>query len=197
MRNERISQQINFLSTMDHLKDVYRRTVLIFSDRKENTAEHTWHLLVAALVLREYAEVKIDLLHSLEMLIVHDIVEIDAGDVFAYDTDSHKSKYEKEAIAAKKLFGLLPRDQADYFLGLWIEFEAKETPEAKFAAAMDRFVPFVQNFISQGKTWKENPDVRKQNVLTRNTQIGEICPTLLKWLQESLDEAVQRNYIQE
>jgi 5'-deoxynucleotidase YfbR-like HD superfamily hydrolase len=148
--SDRLTQQIEFLIEADKLKQVLRRTPLADRSRRENSAEHSWHLILAAIVLREYSAAQIDLLRVLEMLAVHDLVEIDAGDTFAYDTQDLVTKAERERSAADRVFALLPTDQASRLRSLWEEFEAQETPEACFANAMDRLQPLLQNACAQG-----------------------------------------------
>jgi putative hydrolase of HD superfamily len=156
MIDERLAQQLAFIVEVDKLKTILRQTSLIDNSRRENDAEHTWHLCLMAVLLQEYANGPIDLLKALKMLIVHDIVEIDAGDTFAYDTAGHADKAEREQRAADRLFGLLPADQGAELKALWYEFEEQQTPEAKFALAIDRLQPMLLNYHSGGGGWKRN-----------------------------------------
>ena len=143
---ERLAQQIRFIVEVDRLKEIFRQTVLINSRRPENDAEHSWHLCLIVLTLAEHANApQLDVLRVLKMLILHDLVEIDAGDTFAYDTKGMADQHAREAVAADRIFGLLPADQGRGFRALWDEFEARQTPEAKFAAAVDRFQPMLLN----------------------------------------------------
>ena len=162
--SDRLTQQVEFLIEADKLKQVLRRTPLADRSRRENSAEHSWHLILAAIVLREYSAAQIDLLRVLEMLAVHDLVEIDAGDTFAYDTQDLVTKAERERSAADRVFALLPADQASRLRSLWEEFEAQETPEACFANAMDRLQPLLQNACAQGGSWRDH-DVERAQVL--------------------------------
>lgn len=147
---------MQFILEIDKLKAVLRRSLLLDSHRRENSAEHSWHLAMMALVLAEHSNESIDLLHTLKLLLVHDIVEIDAGDTYAYDSDGHAGKDERESMAAERIFGLLPVDQGEDLLNLWEEYERQETPEARFALALDRLMPMLHNFHTGGITWREN-----------------------------------------
>src|SRR5688572_11564202 len=153
MSDDRLARQIAFLVEADKLKAVTRRTPLVDSSRRENSAEHSWHLVLAAMVMREYTAGDIDLLRVLEMIAVHDLVEIDAGDTFAYDVEGLVSKADREQAAADRIFAVLPADQAARLRGLWDDFESRETPEARFANAMDRLQPLLQNAHSGGGSW--------------------------------------------
>lgn len=154
--DDRLKQQLAFLTEVDKLKQVLRMTKLVGESRRENTAEHTWHMALTAMALAEYADEPIDLLHVFRLILVHDIVEIDAGDTFAYDQDGYMDKFEREQAAAKRLFGLLPREQAAEYEALWLEFETRETAEAQFAAAVDRIQAVLQNHGNAAGTWREH-----------------------------------------
>jgi len=171
MEGERLSQQLQFILEIDRLKGVLRRSLLLESRRRENSAEHSWHLAMLALVLAEHANEAVDLLHTLKLLLIHDVVEIDAGDTYAYDDDSHDGKIERERTAAIRIFGLLPPDQAVEMTALWEEYEAQRTPEARFALALDRFMPFLHNYHTGGITWRENRVTRAQ-VEDRMSPVG-------------------------
>ena len=171
MEGERLSQQLQFILEIDRLKGVLRRSLLLESRRRENSAEHSWHLAMMALVLAEHANEAVDLLHTLKLLLIHDVVEIDAGDTYAYDDDSHDGKIERERTAAIRIFGLLPPDQAAEMTALWEEYEAQRTPEARFALALDRFMPFLHNYHTGGITWRENRVTRAQ-VEDRMSPVG-------------------------
>ncbi len=154
--NQRLNQQIAFIAELDRLKQVLRQTALLDGSRRENSAEHTWHIAMMTIVLSEYAAVACDLPHALKMLLIHDIVEIDAGDTFAFDPQANSTKAEREQAAAQRIFGLLPVDQAHELHELWEEFEAGVTAEARFANAMDRVSGLLSNFYNQGGTWRRN-----------------------------------------
>lgn len=153
---ERLKKQIDFIIEIDKIKQIFRKTKLFNASRFENDAEHAWHLAMMALVMNEYSNEKIDTSKVIKMVLIHDIVEIDADDVIVYDTQMRKLAEEKEKIAAERIFGILPDDQKEEFIDLWREFEEKKTPESKFAAAIDRFEPLLQNQLTEYYTWKEH-----------------------------------------
>jgi putative hydrolase of HD superfamily len=173
--SDRLAQQIAFLLEADKLKAVLRRTPLTDASRPENSAEHSWHLVLAAMVMREHALVELDLLRVLEMLTVHDLVEIDAGDTFAYDARHLGTKAEREQAAADRIFALLPRDQGVRLRARWEEFEAHETPEARFANALDRLQPLLQNACAGGGSWRDH-EVTREQVLRRMDPIRSTMP---------------------
>ena len=162
MNNDRLTQQLQFILEIDRLKSVLRRSLLLEDHRRENSAEHSWHLAMKALVLAEHANEPLDLLHTLKLLLVHDIVEIDAGDTYAYDPDGHEGKSDRERMAAARIFGLLPAEQASEYSAIWEEYEAQQTPEARFALALDRLMPLLHNYHTGGITWRENRVTRAQ-----------------------------------
>ncbi|HEY1793681.1 MAG TPA: HD domain-containing protein [Opitutaceae bacterium] len=171
MIQERIEQQVRFILEVDKLKEIFRQTLCTQSRRAENDAEHSWHLCLAVIVLAEHANGgRLDVLRVLRMVIIHDLVEIDAGDTFAYDEAGRAGQHEREARAADRIFGLLPPDQASGFRALWDEFEAKATPEARFAAAIDRFQPMLLNCSTEGSSWKRH-GVTADRVIARNSEI--------------------------
>lgn len=164
---ERFEKQLAFCREIDKEKEIGRQTYLADGSRKENDAEHAWHMAIMAVLLNEYSNEEIDVLKTITMLLIHDIVEIDAGDTFAYDEEGKKSQRERELKAADRIFGLLPEDQGEKFRALWDEFEAWETPEAKFARTLDNFQPSMLNKASGGKSWKEH-SVHVDQVMERN-----------------------------
>jgi putative hydrolase of HD superfamily len=180
--NERLARQIAFLVEADKLKSVIRRTPLVDSSRLENSAEHSWHLVLLMMVLREYGPAGVDWLRVMEMVTVHDLVEIDAGDVSAYDVDAHAVKAQREQAAADRIFGLLPADQQRHFRHLWDEFESHATPEARFANAVDRLQPLIQNAHASGGSWRGQTLVRAQ-ILRRmapiETSLPDVWPHVL------------------
>jgi len=186
MQDERLARQIAFLIEADKLKTVLRRTPLVNRSRQENSAEHSWHLVLAAMVLREHLANECDVLHALELMIVHDLVEIDAGDTFAYDQAAQATKAARERAGADRVFGLLPPDQASMFRGLWEEFEAGETREARFAHAMDRMQPLLQNAASGGGSW-DTHEVTRDQVLRRMAPIEEALPAAWPFVMEIID----------
>lgn len=151
---ERFKKQVEFLIEIDKLKHVFRKTKLFNGSRYENDAEHAWHLSLMAMVLSEHANERVDVAKVIKMVLIHDIVEIDAGDVIVYDQQNRALAQEKESAAAERIFGMLPDDQKEEFINLWREFEARDTPEAKFAAAIDRFEPILQNHLLDYHAWR-------------------------------------------
>ena len=195
MANERLAQQIRFIIEADKLKEIFRQTLVTQSRRRENDAEHSWHLTLLVIILAEHSNVKpLDVLRVLKMLIIHDLVEIDAGDTFAYDTARMADQHEREARAADRIFGLLPNDQSCGFRMLWDEFEARETPEAKFAAAVDRFQPMLLNCLTEGAAWK-NHGVTSDRVIARNQHIGEGSTALWEYMSGMIAQAVTDGHL--
>lgn len=186
---ERFEQQIRFLTEVDRVKNIFRQTYLADGDRKENDAEHSWHLALAAVLLQEHMKEETDLGRVIPMVLIHDLVEIDAGDTYAYDTAGAATKWEREVKAADRIFGMLPADQGAYLRGLWDEFEAYETPDAKFAHLLDNFQPILLNDASGGKSWKEH-GVDKAQVCKRNARIRETSELVWEKMQEIMDRHV-------
>ena len=193
---EHLQQQVEFLLEIDKLKTIMRRTILVSADRLENDAEHSWHLALTALVLAEYANVAIDLGKVISMVLVHDLVEIDAGDTYCYDVEGAKDKALREEKAADRIFGLLPREQSRELRQLWEEFELGETPEARFASAVDRFQPVLFNLRTGGRSWEENGISRKQ-VDRRVAPIALGSTVLWEYIARLLDEAVAQGILKE
>ena len=191
----RLARQIEFIAECDKLKEVFRQTLNTGSRRAENDAEHSWHLCLCVIVLAEHANAPgLDVLRVLKMVIAHDLVEIDAGDTFAYDVAAMVNQHEREAIAAERIFGLLPPDQAAEFRALWDEFEAKETAEARFATAVDRFQPMLLNCRSQGAAWNRH-GVTHDRVVARNRQIADGCNALWTYAEEMLQTMVDAGHL--
>jgi putative hydrolases of HD superfamily len=191
----RLAQQIRFIVEVDKLKEVLRQTLLTQSRRQENDAEHSWHLCLMVIVLAEHANFpQLDVLRVLKMLLIHDIVEIDAGDTFAYDTARMADQHAREAVAADRLFGLLPADQASEFRALWDEFEARETPESKFAAAIDRFQPMLQNCLTEGAAWRQH-GVTSDRVIARNRHIADGAAPVWEYAAQMITDAVQAGHL--
>ena len=180
---ERLKKQLQFCLEIDKEKQIQRQT-LKTDNTHENDAEHAWHMAIMTLILHEYANETIDLLKTISMLLIHDLVEIDAGDTYAYDEDATKTQEERENKAANRLFSLLPEDQATHFFQLWIEFEKGQTPEAKFAHTMDRFQPIMLNHATNGKMWKEH-QVKYSQILDRNKNTSKGSKILWDVMQES------------
>ena len=158
----RLEQQIAFIVEIDKVKNIFRQTYLSDANRKENDAEHSWHIAIMAILLQEYMEEPVDVLRVMTMVLIHDLVEIDAGDTYAYDTAGLETQKEREEKAAERIFGMLPEDQKAELKGLFEEFEAYETPEAKFTRAMDNFQPLLLNDSNDGGDWKEHGVCRSQ-----------------------------------
>jgi putative hydrolases of HD superfamily len=195
MTQARLEQQIRFILEVDRLKEIFRQTVNTQSRRAENDAEHSWHICLATLVLAEHANTPdLDVLRVLKMLILHDLVEIDAGDTFAYDTAGMVHQHEREAKAADRIFGLLPADQAAEFRSYWDEFEARATPEAKFAAAMDRLQPMLLNCATEGAAWKRH-GITADRVLARNGHIVEGSATVWAEAARRIARAVSEGHL--
>ncbi|MHA1136974.1 MAG: HD domain-containing protein [Candidatus Thorarchaeota archaeon] len=195
IENERLSQQIHFLKEIDDLKQILRQTVLIKDKRQENDAEHSWHLAMLVMVLSEYSnDSSIDLLRTLKMVLIHDLVEIDAGDTFCYDEEGREGKVEREREAAHRIFSILPSEMTQEYIDLWEEFEAMETPEAQFAASVDRLQPLLLNLYSEGYAWKKH-GIKKSQVIERNHHIAKGSLVLWEFAQNLIDEAVSRGYL--
>lgn len=184
MDDKRLSKQFEFCLEADKEKFIGRQTYLSDGIRKENDAEHSWHMAVMTLILGEYANEKIDLLKTISMILIHDIVEIDAGDTYAYDEEKKKSQKSRELAAADRIFAMLPEDQQQKFRQLWDEFEAAETPEAKFARAMDNVQPIMLNNATEGKSWEERK-IRLSQILNRNQITPEGSQTLWDYMREN------------
>src|SRR5262245_6073291 len=190
----RLAQQIAFLVLADRLKTVIRRTPLTDNSRLENAAEHSWHLALAALALGEHAPAGVDLNRVVQLVVVHDLVEIDAGDTFAYDPAAHATKEERERVAADRLFGVLPPDQRATFRALWDEFEAHATSEARFAHALDRFQALLLNSQSGGGSWATHR-VRRSQVLARMAPVQASLPSLWPYVLDVIDRACETGAI--
>ncbi|HVS65996.1 MAG TPA: HD domain-containing protein [Thermoanaerobaculia bacterium] len=191
----RLARQLEFVLEVDRLKSVLRRTTLSDRSRHENSAEHSWHLALMAILLAEHAEVEIDLARTVEMLLVHDVVEVDAGDTFCYDQTGNLDKEERERRAAERLFGLLPEDQGERLRSLWDEFERRETPEARFAAALDRLQPMMLNYLTEGHSWQQH-GVREHQVLERNRPIEDGSRDLWSLAERFLEDAVDSGILE-
>ena len=194
-RHERLARQVAFLMEADKLKTVLRRNRVVSDpQRHENDAEHMYHFALFAMVLAEYANAPVNLLHVLRMILIHDVVEIDAGDTFVYDMAAQTDKREREERAADRLFNLLPADQAAEYRELWEEFEAEETVEARFAAALDRMQPLLCNYFTGGGAWKEH-HVTPPQVFGRNRKMERGSTELWAYVSKLLDDAVTKGYM--
>jgi putative hydrolase of HD superfamily len=191
----RLAQQVAFIIEADKLKNIFRQTINTHSRRAENDAEHSWALCLLVITLAEHANVpSLDVLRVLKMVIIHDLVEIDAGDTFAYDTKNMASQHAREALAADRIFGLLPSGQSAEFRALWDEFEARQTPESKFASAVDRFHPMLLNCSTEGAAWKKH-GITEDRVLARNAHVAEGSTALWTFTQQMLAEAVTAGHL--
>jgi putative hydrolase of HD superfamily len=186
MTDTRLPRQLDFIVEVDRLKGVLRQARLVDGSRFENSAEHSWHLALMAILLDEYADPGTNVRRTIEMVLVHDIVEIDAGDTFAYDVDGNADRAEREAAAADRLFALLPADQAGRLRDLWDEFEAGTTAEARYALALDRLQPLLQNVFASGGSWLARRVTRKQ-VLARMQPIRDLSEPLWTWVVDAID----------
>ena len=191
---EQLQKQVDFIHEIDKIKYIQRKTRLFNSDRTENDAEHSWHLAVMALVLSGHSNETIDLLKVIKMLLIHDLVEIDAGDVFLYDTATSHTNTAAELAAAKRIFGLLPQNQAEELILIWEEFEAGETAESKFARAMDRFEPLLQNRSNKGGTWKEF-NVPYDKVIEKKNVIKKGSDFLWNYAKKLIDKSVEEGIL--
>lgn len=194
MSPENLLKQISFIKEIDKIKYIQRKTKLFNSNRPENDAEHSWHLAMMAIVLAEHADTPVDVLKVVKMVLIHDIVEIDAGDTFIYDNEKNHSNTDNERIAAQRIFGLLPQEQADELIAVWEEFEAGVSNEAKFAKAMDRLEPLLQNTSNNGGTWQEF-DVNYNKVYEKKKVIQEGSTTLWHYAENLLNESVSRGIL--
>jgi putative hydrolase of HD superfamily len=192
--NQRLHQQINFVVEIDRLKGVLRQTRLMDGSRRENSAEHSWHLALMALTLADYAPAGVNLQRAIQQVLIHDLVEIDAGDTFCYDQAAHQDKAEREQQAAERIFGLLPAPQGHQLRQLWEEFEAQETPTACFAAALDRLQPLLHNWQTEGGTWRQH-NIQRHQVMQRSAPIETGAPELWPFVLELIESCVQAGYL--
>lgn len=194
MQNNNLLKQVAFIKEIDKLKYIQRKTKLFNSDRHENDAEHSWHLAMMTIVLAQHADKEIDVLKVLKMVLIHDIVEIDTGDTFIYDTIKSHTNTEEELLAAKRIFGLLPVEQAKEFIAIWEEFEEGVTADAKFAKSMDRFGPLLQNTSNNGGTWAEF-DVPYQKVYDKKITIKNGSTLIWSYAENLLNESVDKGIL--
>ena len=192
----RLEQQMRFLVEVDKMKSVYRRTILIDKTRRESDAEHSWHFALMAMLLAEYADPeKVDCARVIRMALVHDLIEIYAGDTFAYDVQGNQDKRQRETEAADKLFALLPEDQAAEIRALWEEFDAMETPDAQYAAAIDRLQPFLNNYLTQVHTWGLG-GVKSAQVYERMDPIRVALPEVWPFVDKMIQESIEKGYLE-
>jgi putative hydrolase of HD superfamily len=195
LEGERIKSQIEFIQEVDKLKKILRRTTLLDCSRQENSAEHSWHIALIVLVLSEYAEAdNLNFLRVIKLLLAHDLVEIDAGDTYCYDESGRQDQKERETRAADRIFNILPEDQAKSFRALWDEYEDRETPESRFANALDRFQPLLHNYFTHGHTWRQH-GIQKKQVLSRMQPVEEGSSFLWDYVTTLIDDAVEKGYL--
>lgn len=193
--SDRLSKQIEFIVAIDKLKHITRQNIVIGTARNENDAEHSWHLAIMAMLLSEYAaDRNIDILRVIKMVLVHDLVEIHAGDTFCYDEKGYEDKAEREQNAADQLFNILPQDQAQEIMELWREFEDMKTPEAAFASSLDRFQPLLLNYNTDGHTWKR-PGITSDKVLKRNDVTEANAPILYDYVKELIESSIEKGIL--
>jgi putative hydrolase of HD superfamily len=196
-QKDRFKRQIEFILEVDKLKHVLRQTILMDKSRRENSAEHSWHIALSVMVLSEYArESDIDFFRVMKILLVHDLIEIDAGDTYCYDDQSRKDQAAREKLAADRIFNLLPPDQARTFRDLWDEFEERKTPESRFANALDRVQPFLHNYFTRGQTWQEN-DIKRDQVKARMQPVDDGAPLLWNYVSFLIGDAVKKGFLAE
>jgi putative hydrolase of HD superfamily len=182
---ERLEKQMAFIREIDKEKQIFRQSYVTDGTRKENDAEHAWHMAIMTFLLSEYANEEIDVLKTIRMILIHDIVEIDAGDTYAYDDSAKATQREREERAADRLFGMLPEDQAQELRALWEEFEAAETKEARFARTMDNVQPLLLNDATGGKAWEEH-DVPLSKIMKRNERTARGSEALWEYSRDAL-----------
>ncbi|MGP1383308.1 MAG: HD domain-containing protein [Thainema sp.] len=195
-QSARLAQQLQFVMEIDKLKRVLRQTLLTDSSRRENSAEHSWHLALMAVLLEEYAPEPINVLRVIQMVLIHDIVEIDAGDTFCYDTQGHVDKARREQKAADRLFGLLPDAQQAELRSLWDEFETQATVDARFAASLDRIQPILHNYYTEGGTWKIH-DICRSQVLKRMAPVQQGAPALWPLVEAIIEDSIAAGYLRD
>ena len=192
---DKLKRQLAFLTEADKMKSVLRQTILTDKSREENDAEHSWHFALMALTLYEYAGIDgVDINRVIKMALVHDLVEIYAGDTFAYDANGYESKEKREKEAADKLFSMLPDAQASEYRSLWEEFDLMETPDALYASAVDRFQPFLNNYLTDGHTWVKH-GVTAEQVYKRMDPIKTALPELWEFIEFVVRDSRQKGYI--
>ena len=196
-QKEKLEKQLDFIREIDKEKEIFRQTYLADASRKENDAEHAWHMAIMAYLLKEYANEPVDIAKVMLMCLIHDIVEIDAGDTYAYDEEGKKTQAERERKAADRIYGMLPEEQGKKLYDLWLEFEAQETPEAKFARTMDNIQPMMLNAATDGKAWVEH-GVHLNQILGRNAHTAEGSEILWEYARENfIQPHIEAGHIRE
>ena len=194
---DRFRRQIEFILEADKLKNVLRKTILMDRSRRENSAEHSWHIALTVLILSEYTkDSDVDLFRVMKILLVHDLIEIDAGDTYCYDDHGRKDQDRREKKAADRIFNLLPADQATTLRALWDEFEERKTPESRFANALDRLQPFLHNYFTEGQIWQEN-NIKSAQVKSRMHPVDDGAPVLWNYVSSLIDDGVKKGFLSE
>lgn len=191
---DRIRKQLDFLIEIDKIKSIFRQTYITGEIRHENDAEHSWHLALMALILSEHFEEDIDVLKVLKLVLIHDIIEVYAGDTYSYDEKANVGKFERELESANKIYGILPREQGDEYKDLWLEFEERRTPEAVFANTLDKIQPVILNYLTEGKAWIEH-GIYSDQVINRNKDLLKFTPKLEKLFYEIISSAEEKGYL--
>jgi putative hydrolase of HD superfamily len=195
LSTEKLHKQIQFIMEIDKLKSIYRRTKLLNGTRLENDAEHSWHLAMMAIILAEHAnDDRLNLLKVLKLVLIHDLVEIDAGDTYAYDSEGQKDKFAREDAAAQRLFAMLPEEQSAELYALWKEFEEQQTIEARFASALDKLQPLIHNYANDGELWKEH-DISSDRVIKRNQQMAHGSEQLWLYAQQIIEQSIEQGIL--
>jgi len=191
---DRLKKQINFILEVDKLKSIFRQNYISDKSRRENDAEHSWHLALMAFLLAEHTNEKVDVLKVIKMVLVHDLVEIDAGDTYCYDQKANLDKRDREEKCAERLFRMLPEDQCNEIYELWEEFEKMETPEAKYAAVLDRLQPLLLNYTSGGKSWIEH-GIHKSQVFERMRSMQNGSEKIWNFVEEIIEDGARKGYL--
>lgn len=192
--NDRLKKQIEFMLEIDKMKNLYRQTYVLHEDRKENDAEHSWHLAILAFLLAEHSNKPVDVAKVMKMVLIHDIVEIDAGDTYCYDTEGYKTKADREEKAAQRIFGMLPDDQKEEMYRLWREFEDSVTDDARFAAVLDRVQPLLLNYTKGGISWNEH-GIFKEQVLGRNEAYFDVADNITELITSIINDAYDKGWL--
>ncbi len=192
--DDRLKEQIDFILEIDKMKEILRQNYLADGSARENDADHSWHLAMMALILSEYSNEKVDVTRVVPMVLTHDLVEIDAGDTYAYDEAGALTKEKREKAAADRIFGILPKEQGTWMRGLWDEFEACNTPESKFAHVLDNSLPLFLNHAAGGISWKEHK-VKRSQIYKRNRITGEGSAKIWEYMQELIQENINKGNI--
>ena len=191
---DRFSKQLEFIKTIDEMKTVLRRSLNISTKQRENDAEHSWHIAVMAMLLSEYASPEVDVNYAVKMCLVHDLVEVYAGDTFCWDKVGNLSKEQRELEASEKLFAILPKDQGEYIKNIWLEFDAHKTPTSLFANAMDRLQPFILNVEADGHTWRLAHTTYTQ-IMERFSLVEKALPVAWNYIVENIERAIAKGWI--